>query len=346
MAHFPKTPCRKTTHNPPKYQLYQWGFNPVNSCWLEGDWVTVTKAEYNKRKATVEKEYARVRKACKTQHHRDKGTALKNMTRMQRVAYEFHSGNQMLEAQIVRKPDPEASGSGPVASPVSVSMAGNAPKQRDITWMRNKGFKIVRWVKHGPQGKPTDQLRGLNFPEDLIIENTKETAFDFVTTIVAQNRRRDQDFFEGNLKMLEKPASELPGGEAMGMNFQQFTASMAIHALIEQEETIIRGEWNKSIGEDDSVIPFEPEKERALYVEMRNKVRVIENWEQWYDEQKKTHNECERANLDNSNGHLYCWVLPKFNDDGTHEPWGERDVPWGHKPKKSKKTETAATAPN
>ena len=35
-------------------------------------------------------------------------------------------------------------------------------------------------------------------------------------------------------------------------------------------------------------------------------------------------------NLDNSKGALFSWVLPKFHDDGTHEPWGPRDYPWAN----------------
>lgn len=341
MAQLPKTPYRKTDHKTPKYQLYQVGFNPINSCWLTGAWVTVSKAEYDKRKGAVEKEYARVRKQMKTQHHRDKGTPVKNLTRAQRIAYEFFSGTLLIEAMVKRDDGAD------VLQPISVETGGNAPTAHSIKWMHNRGYKALRWVKVGPKGKPTNQLRGYKFPADLVIENTAETAVDHVTAIVSQNRKRSNEFFEANLSVLEKPATEVPGGEMMGMNFQQFSASMAVHSLIEQEETIIRGEWEHSIGEDDSVIPFEPEKERALYVEMRNKLKVIENWEEWYNQSKATHNECERENLNNSDGNLYCWVLPKFNDDGTHEPWGARDVPWNHKSPRRKKAETATeSAPN
>jgi len=49
-----------------------------------------------------------------------------------------------------------------------------------------------------------------------------------------------------------------------------------------------------------------------------------------YAQARDTENECARTNLDSSNGTLYCYVIPKgFNDDGTHEPLGPRDFPWG-----------------
>jgi hypothetical protein len=48
-----------------------------------------------------------------------------------------------------------------------------------------------------------------------------------------------------------------------------------------------------------------------------------------YETQRREHNEAARMNLNSSNGMLYCYVVPKFNDDGTHEPLGPRDFPWG-----------------
>ena len=57
----------------------------------------------------------------------------------------------------------------------------------------------------------------------------------------------------------------------------------------------------------------------------------MKRFQQYYQESLESHNSCERNNLDNSKGTFYCYVLPKFNEDGTHEPWGEKDVPWGNK---------------
>ena len=51
------------------------------------------------------------------------------------------------------------------------------------------------------------------------------------------------------------------------------------------------------------------------------------NFEKLYEEARATQNHCARANL-GSSGILHDYVLPKFNADGTHEPWREKDVPW------------------
>jgi len=54
-----------------------------------------------------------------------------------------------------------------------------------------------------------------------------------------------------------------------------------------------------------------------------------ENFAEWYKASKKSHNDCARANLGDS-GVLFAFVLPEFHADGTHEPLGPRDVPWGN----------------
>lgn len=144
--------------------------------------------------------------------------------------------------------------------------------------------------------------------------------------------------FEASVEALTpEKAAKAPGGTMMGMNFTQFSAMMAFHELVEQEEMIIRGEWDRDHGQEDEAIPYEPEQERQLYVEMRGKLKPLANFDEWYNRSKNSHNECARANLDNSKGNLYCWVLPKFNDDGTHEPLGEHDGPWGTIKPKGKK---------
>jgi len=51
-----------------------------------------------------------------------------------------------------------------------------------------------------------------------------------------------------------------------------------------------------------------------------------------YEKARLEGNECTRLNLDSHNGILYCYVVPKFYDDGTHEPLGPRDFPWGQGP--------------
>lgn len=331
MARIPKDLARITSHTKPRYQLYQPGFNPSNACWLSGEWVTVTKAEWTKRKASHQKTYGKVRDLIKTQHYRNKGKDLKNLTPAERQAYESFSGQQMLHG--TRKG---------VVSPCRINMAGTRPKASDLAWLRREAFKFPRYVKHGPKGKVADQLRGLDFPADLIDENSKAKAFDYASAVVATNKSRMSDFFDSAVQAItSEPPTDAP--VMNGQTYQQFAATMALQQLIDQEEAIVRGEWEKSRGED--WLETDLNDERAKYVSMRAKLKVaITSFDEAHDLVRKNHNKCERRNLDNSEGHLFCFVLPKFNDDGSHEPVGERDVPWGQKPRKHRMSSAKSSA--
>lgn len=56
--------------------------------------------------------------------------------------------------------------------------------------------------------------------------------------------------------------------------------------------------------------------------------RLQGEFDDLYNKYKLEHNIYARENLDKTNGHIYCYVLPRFNKDGTHQMWGENDVPW------------------
>lgn len=138
--------------------------------------------------------------------------------------------------------------------------------------------------------------------------------------IVAQNIKRDQAIAQAFVSMVEN--------EAQPMEVRQFSAVMAIQSLIEIEERIIRTEWYKSVGVNDSLV--DPVADLADYVLLRKKASQAlgSSFDEFYTKGKASHNECARANL-GDHGKLYCFVLPVFYEDGTHEPWGEKDVPWG-----------------
>lgn len=51
-----------------------------------------------------------------------------------------------------------------------------------------------------------------------------------------------------------------------------------------------------------------------------------------YEAVRLEHNENARFNLDQSKGMMNAYVVPKFNDDGTHDPLGPRDFPWDQTP--------------
>lgn len=314
MAFPPAKFSRVTSHAKPRYQLYYPGFNLHNSCWIPGDWVTVPEADWKKRKTAHEKLFSMVRAELKTQHHRGKGTTVKGLTEAQKQAYEVYSGNQTFWGWYKNK--------APFAG--SVKMAGNSPQENQITWLRRLGVKFPRFIKSGPKGKPKDQFRGIRFPNDLIETNTLATAYDDASAVVAFNRANEQSAFDA---FVDGVAKREKGTLNLGSTFD---AQMVMHMLIEQEETIIRAEWDKSVGRDWLEIDLGAEK--TLYVSMRTRLKQAmgSSFQTLYDSQRKSHNEGARHNL-GDHGMLFSFVLPVFQDDGSHEPWGPRDVPWGHK---------------
>lgn len=111
--------------------------------------------------------------------------------------------------------------------------------------------------------------------------------------------------------------------------FGGFAAQMAVQSLIMKERAIIQAEYYKQECGKES-FGFDPVNDVAEYVKMRAdiKAKLGADFDKYYDSQRATDAKCARANLDNSNGKMYCYVLPRFNDDGTHDPWGPKDIPW------------------
>lgn len=122
-----------------------------------------------------------------------------------------------------------------------------------------------------------------------------------------------------------------------------FMAEMAVYSLVELEERIIGLEFFLSynqpneVSNQDRIEKYKLEHE-ALYKQLTE--TLGERFQAIYDHVLTEENKCARANLDNNDGRLYSYVIPKFNPDGTHEPWGPRDVPWnpGGNGKKQRKS--------
>ena len=310
MPSIPSTFYRKTKHKKPQHQLYIPGFNPANSCWLNGSWVTVPEAEWNERHKAHHKLFKAAIKAAGHQHYRDAGTPLDKLTEAQRMAYEHFSGEARFD--VVYK-------NGNVGL-VGVKMVGNRMKKGQAEWLRERGAKIIPSTEDSFTGKVTDVLKGLDVPADLVSDDTEPR--DPWEAVVEQNKQAEQTLYSA---FLDGALGALPGvpDESRG-----FMAQMAFHGLIEKEESIIHTKWNIERGVKD---PYDDlDRDVREYVEMRVKLSEAfpEQFDERYQQQKDTHNECARANLGDT-GVLFSFVLPKFNDDGTHEPWGDRDVPWG-----------------
>lgn len=183
---------------------------------------------------------------------------------------------------------------------------------RSLQWLKENDAKVIAQVQNENEGL-TDQSKGVP-PEFLHVEET----LDPWAHIVEQNQARYEEMFyswlEDALKHPERPQA----GMQIGVGLQP---------MLQVEEAIIREEYRLSLGaKPDRYTNLD--KERARYAKMWAFIEEHGLWEH-YEASKKTHNSCARTNLDNSNGWLACYDLPKFHADGTHEPWGEHDVPWG-----------------
>lgn len=311
MASIPKTFYRVTNHNPPRHQLYYPGFNPVNSCWLDGSWVTVSEADWVARKVAHQALFNNLGKKVAKQHYRDPGTSLDRMTEAQRTAWKHYSGDAYIEVQYEN---------GYIGK-MSVATAGGQIDAGGIAFMRQEKARLIPKVKQ-PDGSITDQQTMYSdLPDDLIAPT--DDPVDVWKNIVAQNVQREFDMFKGAIEVAEKEAAVNPSMAA-------FSLGMAFTRLVMQEESVIRQEYDKERwGIDD---PYQtPDEVKARYVEMR-KMLVdacsAETFEGFYEQARKNHNSCARANLDNTDGVLFNYVVPVFHADGTHEPWGPRDVPW------------------
>jgi hypothetical protein len=302
----PKELYRITKHTKPRYQLYQPGFNTHNSCWLDGKWIDVPKTEWEQRKDEHQKLSAVIKRRMKSQHYRDEGKKVEDLTPAERQAYEFYSGEGRLDCLI-----------HDCAQPVHVEMVGANVSAKSIAWLREQGYKVITNVKQ-PDGTVTSQL-GQGIPDDLMIDTGE--AYDVWKNIVATNKKRQRETFDAFLEGSQDPL--VAGVTIGGLSLPQ---TMVTQGLLEVEVEIIREEHNLSIGQKPDRYTDLVE-ERKNYAEMRAKLEA-KGFHDAYEQAKVTHNECARHNLDSSNGRMYNYVLPKFNPDGTHEPWGPRDVPW------------------
>ena len=135
------------------------------------------------------------------------------------------------------------------------------------------------------------------------------------------SEERDDAIFDGMSQLLGC------SNQAGGMTLGDFAASMMIMQLLHEEKLLISFEWREQEG---LKLAFSVDEQRSRYVEIRKKAREAlgDKFDELYESHKQEENEIARRGLDDNDGRLYYFVLPKMNNDGTHEPWGERDVPW------------------
>ena len=104
-----------------------------------------------------------------------------------------------------------------------------------------------------------------------------------------------------------------------------FGARMLAHAVVKAAEHVLRLEHGMG-----GVVTPDVARARVQYTKTLTAARnaLKGDFDAHYADCVKTHNECARANLDNSKGCSYTYVVPAFNDDGTHPPIGPKDFPW------------------
>jgi hypothetical protein len=308
----PEELVRITKHKKPRHQLYQPGFNDSNSCWLRGDWITLPEEEWHARKDEHARLYACVPKQIGSQHHRDGPTPPDKMTKAQKQAWEFFSGERTIEGR---------SRHGSVG-PYSAPFAGRKPQQKAIAHMKQIGWKAFKRCRLYPDGEVIEQAEKFCLPEDILLD--EEEAVNVTAEVVAQNRQRAVDMFESCLDTVRN-TMEVLGATKPGAMFE---SQMAIQFLIDREEEMVQAEWDESCNKPDPYTDLPSAKQE--YADKRRKAREVigDAFDEMLARQRATHNSCARANLDNSEGRLFSFVLPEFDDDGSHAPMGPRDTPW------------------
>lgn len=312
---FPREFTRVTKHAKPRYQVYQPGFNAQNSCWLDGEWVTLPKPEWDTRRGEYEALAATVRAESKLQNWRDPATPLDRLTAAQRRAWEYLSGAGSFE--VIFK-------TGRV-EPVRLNLAGNKFYYKDLEWLRGQGVRLIRKVKRGAE--VVDQLADIvDIPEDLVYA---DTAVDAIALHRKQLKEHNYNVF---LQYVERAKRADGVTRRMGMSTDAslgwIALRMAIQSLIMKEASIIKAEWEESKQPETASWNDSSKELLEEYVQMRKDASVLPQVEEALGSMRREHNDCARENLDSSDGVLYNFVLPEFNADGTHPPFGERDVPW------------------
>ena len=99
---------------------------------------------------------------------------------------------------------------------------------------------------------------------------------------------------------------------------------MLAHFVVKAQEHILR------VGDAE---PGDAARARTQYTKALTEARRVLGslFDSHYRDCLADHNKCARETLDRSNGTLHSYVIPRFNDDGTHDPLGPSDFPWGAK---------------
>lgn len=319
---------RITNHKKPRYQFRWFGFNAGNSCWIggtNGGWVDAPSevafhAERDAHEAMMVQSEAERLAGMKTQRHNGDPTPVESMTPAQRAAWNHFSGF----ANVAIRVDPNSKSKEDFVPSevglVSVEMSGDRLGGVSLRFLRNNGLRLIRWTKHGHTGEVTDVTASVSgVPDDLIdpdVGTDEASAVDPWEEIVQRNMVRQKETAVGLVTL-----------HVQGMGTGGW-GQMAVAGLIMMEQEIVRSEWKALRGDID---PYAfSDLARDLYVEARREIAASlgDDFDPLYVAGKDRHNATARSSLDRSGGSMFSFVLPVFHEDGSHEAWGDRDVPW------------------
>ncbi len=122
-----------------------------------------------------------------------------------------------------------------------------------------------------------------------------------------------------------------PAGATVEM--EAFGEMLACQSLLDLERAILLAElYEKNTGKPSSGDKNYLKRTRQSYIDLRKRCekKLGKAFSKTYAAVKHTQNNCERTNLDNSDGSMYCVVLPEFDKQGKHKKLGPKDFPWKH----------------
>ena len=157
------------------------------------------------------------------------------------------------------------------------------------------------------------------------MKEDNKTKVDITNFIVEQSDENDAIFRNG----MSAALSQAQSGEEAG-----FFAAMLLQDIIDTSKMIVSLEFYLEHNPPNPVSNQKQiDKYKDIYTKARKHAQEIlgDQYNRLMNEGLEEHNECARSNLDSSDGKVFSYVLPEFNEDGSHEPWGDRDVPWNQK---------------
>lgn len=113
--------------------------------------------------------------------------------------------------------------------------------------------------------------------------------------------------------------------------FEGFAAEMILQSVIQSAVHILRTEWYLAFHEGVEEHRERWRAELAEYLEVfsrqfRTAMDALgAGFGDAWDVAVAEHNDCSRQNIE---GGAYAYVIPRFNEDGSHEPVGPKDGPY------------------